>query len=642
LNNPFKKLTTPEYSEFIYKSKYARWRDDLGRRENWDETVTRYVTFFMDKYPNIDESVWGDLYQGIYNFDVMPSMRALMCAGPALERDNVSGYNCSFIAIDDQLAFDEILYILCCGTGVGFSVERQYINKLPTIAENFYKTQTIIVPHDSKIGWASAYRELISLLYSGKIPKWDFSGIRPEGSRLKVFGGRASGPGPLEELFEFTINVFKGAAGRKLTSIEVHDIVCKIAAIVVVGSVRRSALISLSNLSDLRMSVAKSGQWWVENPQRALANNSVCYTEKPSIDVFLKEWLNLYESKSGERGIFSNEAANNLLPKRRKSLGHSKWGANPCVEIVLRDTGQMCNLTEVIVRPNDTLDTLKEKVRLATILGTFQATLTDFRYLRNVWKQNCEEERLLGVSLTGIMDHPVLNGENYINYSDKEVITWLEEMKQVSLDINAEWSEKLGIKPATAITAVKPSGTVSQLTDTASGIHPRYSKYYTRTVRGDNKDPLTKLMKDNGVPNEPDLVNPEKTTIFSFPIKAPESSVFRDDRTAIEQLELWKIYQLHWCEHKPSITVYVKENEWVSVAAWIYENFDIVSGVSFLPHSNHSYKQAPYQEIDEEQYLLDLQKVVHPNWDDLSKYELEDQTTAMHEYACTGNSCEIV
>lgn len=635
--NPFElETSTPQYSEFIHKSRYAKWIESKKRRETWEETVDRYVSFWKDKFPDKDIPL-DDIKSNIYNLKVMPSMRALMTAGKALDKDNVAGYNCAFIAINDLRVFDEIMYILMCGTGVGFSVERQYVNQLPTLSEEFYETETTIITKDSKIGWASSFKELLSLLYVGKIPSWDFSKIRKSGSRLKTFGGLASGSEPLNDLFNFTIDLCTNASGRKLTSIECHDLVCKIAEIVVVGGVRRSALISLSNLSDERMRNAKNGAWWEDNQQRALANNSVCYTEKPDIDIFIKEWLSLYQSKSGERGIYNNEATNLLIPKRRKELGHTSFGCNPCSEIILRDTGQFCNLTEVVIRSKDTLETLLNKIEIATILGTLQASITSFRYLRKQWRRNCEEEALLGVSLTGITDHSVMNGsEGYDVLKD-----WLKKLKNKTIIVNEEWSKKIGINRATAITCVKPSGTVSQLVDTSSGIHPRYSKYYTRTIRSDTKNPVTHMMKDQGVPNEPDITKPNSCVIFSFPVKAPEEAILRDDRSAIEQMELWKIYQLHYCEHKPSITVYVKEDEWLKVASWVYDNFDIISGISFLPHTKHSYKQAPYQEITEEQYLKDVSNSIVLDWDKLKKYEKEDTTTSSKELACFSGNCEI-
>jgi len=639
---PFNKLRTPEYSKYIYKSRYARWIPKENRREEWDETISRYLSFFFDKLDIKDKGLYDRLFNGIHEFKVMPSMRSLMTAGPALDRDNVAGYNCAAVAIDDVKSFDEIMYVLMCGTGIGFSVERQYVQKLPVVSEEFYDTDTIIKPRDSKIGWASSYRELLSLLYSGKIPKWDLSKIRKAGEPLKVFGGRASGPGPLDDLFKFTVETFLKAAGRKLTSLECHDLVCKVAEIVVVGGVRRSALISLSNLSDDRMRSAKSGQWWEINPQRALANNSVAYTEKPDMDIFIKEMLSLYESKSGERGIYNREATNNLLPDRRKELGYTEWLTNPCSEINLRASGEMCNLSTIIVRPEDTIDELLDKIEMATILGTFQSSLTNFRYLRKKWGQNCEEESLLGVSMTGILDHPILNGEGYLN-GNNDLIDVLTVLKEKSIEVNEHWAKKIGVNRASAITCVKPEGTVSQLTDTASGIHPRYSKYYIRTIRADNKDPLCIMMKEQGIYNEPDVMKPESTTIFSFPIESPSSGcVFRNDRTAIQQLEVWKVYQLYYCEHKPSVTIYVKEDEWLEVFAWVHKNFDIVSGISFLPHTDHSYKQAPYQEIDKEMFNELKSKEKSIDWSQLESFESVDSTTSTKEYACSSGSCEIL
>ena len=635
-----------EYQHFIHLSRYARWRDKLGRRETWEETVNRYISYFQDKYPVLPASLWESLRTGILDLDVMPSMRCLMTAGTALDRDNVAGYNCSFLAFEKPKRFDEMMYILMCGTGVGFSVERQFINKLPEVASEFEETSTTIVVSDSKQGWAKAYRELISLLYAGQIPKWDMSRVRPAGARLKTFGGRASGPGPLDDLFNFTIETFTNAQGRKLNSIEVHDLACKIADIVVVGGVRRSALISLSNLTDERMRRAKNGTWWDDNSQRGLANNSVCYTERPDIEIFLREWMSLIESKSGERGIFNREGAKKKVTSIGRRDPEFEFGTNPCSEIILRPN-QFCNLSEVIVRPDDTLDDLKRKVRLATFLGTLQSTLIDFKYLSPEWKRNTEEEHLLGVSLTGIMDHPVLNNNlgtpAWFSKKDMWLPEILHELKEVAIESNKEMAAKLGIEESTSITCVKPSGTVSQLVDSSSGIHPRYSRHYIRTVRADLKDPLCKMMQDLGFPWEPDVTKPTTTAVFSFPIEAPAASVFRDDRTAIEQLELWKIYQDHWCEHKPSITVYVKNDEWLDVGAWVYRHFDDVSGVSFLPHTDHSYRQAPYQEITEEEYnelINNMPKEV--DWSKLSEYEHEDMTENTKELACTAGACEIL
>ena len=645
------------YENYIALSRYARWLPREKRRETWEETVTRYTKFMCKRNPQFDEGELADLYaceDAILSLEVMPSMRTLMVAGEALDRDNMAAFNCAYVAVDSPRVFDETMYVLMCGTGMGFSVERQYIQKLPEVAEEFHDTETVIVVRDSKIGWSTAYKELISMLYNGQIPRWDVSKIRAAGESLKIFGGRASGPAPLEDLFRFTIEVFKNAAGRKLTSIECHDIMCKVADIVVVGGVRRSALISLSNLTDERMRVAKSGQWWEGNGQRALANNSVCYTEKPDMEIFMKEWLSLVQSKSGERGIYNREAAIKMKPERREA---ADFGCNPCSEINLRSK-QVCNLSEVVVRSTDTFEDLKRKVRLATILGTLQSTLTNFRYLSKKWKDNTEEERLLGVSLTGIMDHPVMSGSLKTAFYEEYKEKWyefigtenippilekvLEELKEVAIETNKEWADKLGIPPSVAITCVKPSGTVSQLVDSASGIHPRYSPYYIRTVRADKKDPLAQMMVDQGFPVEDDVTKPGSGYVFSFPMKAPEGSIFRDDRDAIQQLELWKIYAIHWCEHKPSITVYVKDDEWLSVGAWVYENFDICSGVSFLPHSNHSYRQAPYDEIDEKTYDKVLQSMPKDvDWSRLGEYEDTDRTTGAKELACTAGGCEI-
>jgi len=670
--------------------------DDEGRRETWPETVDRYINFFSDRCTGPEGKILNDeVKPEILNLNVMPSMRCLMTAGAALDRDNVAGYNCSYAAVEgsgkelfvmtdemheagfdspikitasDPLAFDECMYILLCGTGVGFSVERQYVATLPVVGhalprkmylrteENYpgvpkeelstydRKTKTIHVA-DSKYGWASAVRILIVELYNGNFDvQWNTSKVRPAGSRLKLFGGRASGPGPLESLFKFAVGAFSNANGRKLTSIECHDLVCKIADSVVVGGVRRSALISLSNLTDSRMRAAKSGEWWTENKQRELANNSVSYTEKPDIGIFLKEWVSLYESKSGERGIFSREAAQRIAARNGRRDPNHDFGTNPCSEIILRSK-QFCNLTEVVVRPDDTLETLRSKVKYATILGTLQSTLTDFRYLSSKWRENTEEERLLGVSLTGIMDHPIMSGNRRRGSFENGMFLpeALEHLKEVAIETNRLWAARLGINPSTAITCVKPSGTVSQLVDSASGIHPRYSEFYIRTVRTDKKDPVYKFLVDQGVPVEDAIGKEDSTAIFSFPVSAPKNSITRNDMTALEQLELWRTYAEHWCEHKPSITVYVREHEWLEVGAWVYSNFDLISGVSFLPHSDHIYPQAPYQEISEEEYtrkLLEMPK--HIAWERLSDYETEDSTTVTHELACSAaGGCEL-
>lgn len=614
--------------------------EEENRRESWDETVTRYLDFILDKaYPEPvtqDFNSWhtlrDELWNAIYNLEIMPSMRAMMTSGPALSRDNTCGYNCSYLPIDDVKSFDEAMFILLCGTGVGFSVERQYISKLPEVPERLFDSDTIVVVKDSKEGWAKSLRQLISLLYSGEIPKWDVSRVRPAGARLKTFGGRASGPGPLEDLFRFVISKFRGAIGRKLNSLECHDILCKIGEIVVVGGVRRSAMISLSNLSDDRMRVAKSGSWWENEGQRALANNSIAFTEKPDAHAFMKEWLALYESKSGERGIFNRVAAQKQAARNNRRDSTIDFGTNPCGEIILRPY-QFCNLTEVVVRADDDYDSLARKVRLATILGTFQATLTNFPYLRKIWKQNTEEERLLGVSLTGQMDNRrLVAGE-----------ISLADLREVSIQTNQEWASLLGINPSAAITTVKPSGTVSQLVDSASGIHTRHSPYYMRSVRADNKDPLTKFLQETGVPNEPDVMKPNNTTVFFFPVKSPEGAYTRNDFTAIEQLEYWLRVKTEWCEHNPSITVTIRENEWPEVGGWVYKNFDHITGVSFLPHSDHVYRQAPYDECTEERYNEMLEKMPKSIlWSDLAFYETEDGTVGSQSFACGPDGCEVV
>ena len=639
------------YQEYIHLSRYARWDYDNGRRETWDETVERYFNFFSEWLEEkhdykLENGERTELENAVKELKVMPSMRCLMTAGPALKKENTAGYNCSYVKVDSPRSFDEILYVLMNGTGVGFSVEEEYTAQMPVVPDELYETDTVIVVADSKLGWAKAFKELVSLLYGGHIPKWDVSKVRPAGSPLKTFGGRASGPEPLVDLFNFTINTFKGATGRKLKPIECHDIVCKTAEIVVVGGVRRSALISLSDLNDREMRFAKSGQWWEQDVQRALANNSVNYKEKPDVGTFMREWLSLYDSKSGERGIYNGLSAKRAVERLneryrdgsgdyiRRRDAREDFGTNPCSEIILRSR-EFCNLSEVVVRRRDTRESLKAKVKHATILGTFQSTLTEFKYLSREWKRNCDEERLLGVSLTGIMDNPLTNGtKNGL----KEL---LEELRDVAYETNKEWADRLGIPHAAAITCVKPSGTVSQLVDSASGIHARHNPFYIRTVRADNKDPLCKLMQEMGFPNEPDVTKPDHTTVFSFPMKSPKDAVFRMDMSALEQLELWKTYQESWCEHKPSVTISVKEDEWVDVAAWVYENFDSISGISFLPFSEHVYRQAPYQDCTEEEYNEALEQMPkNVDWAELSKYESQDYTVSSQELACVAGGCE--
>jgi ribonucleoside-diphosphate reductase alpha chain len=629
-----------DYQSFIHTSRYARWLDDEGRRESWDETVGRYMNNVVE--PVVDSGASEDnmeiaqqIEQAILGLEVMPSMRAMMTAGPAANRDNTCMYNCSYLPVDDPKSFDEAMFILLCGTGVGFSVERQFVSKLPEIPELFYSETTIVVK-DSKEGWAKALRQVLALLWAGEIPQWDIGLVRPAGAKLKTFGGRASGPAPLVELFNFVITTFKNAQGRKLSSIECHDIMCKIGEVVVVGGVRRSAMISLSNLSDDRMRHAKSGAWWENDPQRALANNSVSYTEKPDAVSFMREWMALVESGSGERGVFNRQASKKQAEKNGRRDPNYEFGTNPCSEIILRPN-QFCNLTEVVVRATDSMEDLERKVRLATILGTIQSTYTKFPYLRKVWNKNTEEERLLGVSLTGIMDNSLMTIKN------KGLEKTLEHLRGIAVSTNAEWANRLNIPVAAAITCVKPSGTVSQLVDSASGIHARHSPYYIRTVRGDNKDPLTQFMTDQGIPSEPCVMKPDQTTVFSFPVKSPTKAVVTEDMTAIEQLETWLMYQRSWCEHKPSVTINVRKDEWFEVGAFVYKYFDEMSGVSFLPYNEHTYQQAPYQEINKDHYkdlLSSMPSAIA--WSELANYEKEDNTVSMQTMACTGDVCEMV
>jgi len=644
-----------DYQNFIALSRYARWLPEKKRRETWEETVARYFDFMEEHLKDNTEGeltpkVRKELETAVLKLEVMPSMRALMTAGKALKENNIAGYNCAYLSVDHWKAFDECLYVLMHGTGVGFSVERQFVTKLPEIPSEMIDVDDVVVVKDSKEGWQSAFRKLITYLYDGEMPKWDFSKVRPKGARLSTFGGRASGPEPLLDLFNFTTNLFKEAVGRKLTSYECHRMMCKIAEVVVVGGVRRSALISLSNLTDERMRSAKSGQWWSDTPEMALSNNSVCYTEKPDIGIFMKEWTSLYESKSGERGIFNREAAKKQVEfgtDGRRDTEH-EFGCNPCSEIILRD-GQFCNLTEVVVRAEDSQADIMRKVKLATILGTFQASLTDIKRLRPKWVHNTEEEALLGVSLTGIMDNSFMNGGgngrgiSEWNSNQKSLPDFLKSLKSQTVATNKEWSKVLGISQSTATTAIKPSGTVSQLVDSASGIHTRHNDYYFRRVRADAKDPIAQLMEDQGIPCEADVMKPKSVKVFTFPMKAPKGAVLRNERTAIEQLELWFTYQKYYCEHKPSVTISVREHEWMEVGAWVYKNFDDVSGVSFLPHSDHSYQQAPYEDCTEEEYTELAKKMPKAvDWNLISTYELTDMTVGTKTLACTGSVCELV
>ena len=631
--------TMTPYQTYIAKSRYARYLDDKGRREHWNETVDRYFDF-MEKHLKENNNytmppeLRQKLAQSVQNLDVVPSMRAIMTAGEALERQNIAGYNCSYLPIDDVKAFDEAMYILLCGTGVGFSVEQKYVNKLPEIPERLFESNTVVAVKDSKEGWAKALRQVLALLYAGEIPKWDVSAVRPAGARLKTFGGRASGPEPLVELFKYVVARFKTAAGRKLTSLEAHDILCKIGEVVVVGGVRRSAMISLSDLSDDRMAHAKAGNWWDGNGQRALANNSAVYENRPDVGQFMREWSSIYESHSGERGIFNRYASELQAAKNGRRKLNQEWGTNPCSEIILRPY-QFCNLSSVIVRSDDTVDRLRDKVAMATILGTFQSTMTHFPYLRKIWQTNTEEERLLGVSMTGILDNPLLN-----NPDSQELPKLLEELRDVAVATNAEFAANLSIPTSVAITCIKPEGTVSQLTGTASGIHPQHSQYFIRRVRSDNKDPLTDFLKSQGFPSETCVMKPESTTVFSFPMKVAEGALFREDLTAIEHLRLWLLYQRHWCEHKPSVTISVKEEEWPEVGAWVWKNFDEVTGVSFLPMDGGTYRQAPYETITAEEYdKLFAEMPTGIDWELLK--EGTDNVEGAQTLACTAGGCEV-
>ena len=632
-----------DYQSFIHQSRYSRWLEEEGRRETWEETVTRLLNFYKDFIKknhdySMPKEMFTDLYTAMVTLEIMPSMRAMMTAGNALERNHIAAYNCSYLPVDSPSAFDECLYILMHGTGVGFSVERQYINQLPSVPDVVEDSETTIIVQDSKEGWFRGFKELINLLYAGMLPRWDMSRLRPAGAKLKTFGGRASGPEPLDDLFSFSCNLFKKASGRKLTSIECHDLMCKIADVVVVGGVRRSALISLSNLSDDRMRHAKSGSWWDTDPHRALANNSVCYTDgSADMGSFMREWTALYESKSGERGIFNRQAAQQQAAKYGRRDSDIDYGTNPCCEIILRPK-QFCNLSEVVVKAEDNAETLQKKVELATILGTIQACFVDFKGLSRQWVRNTEEERLLGVSLTGILDNKMMS-----NKTNDNLETLLSNLRLTAVATNSKWAKYLGIEPSAAITRVKPSGTVSQLVDAASGIHPRHSEYYIRTVRADKKDPLTQFMTEKGFPVEDELAKPQSMSVFNFPMKSPKGALTRHDLSAIDHLKIWQIYSEHWCEHKPSITVSVQEHEWMEVGAYVYNNFNLMSGISFLPMTEHTYKQAPYQDCDKETYDELLSKMPKDvDWKLLAEFEAEDNTHGSQTLNCSGDVCEVV
>lgn len=635
-----------DYQNYIAKSRYARFLDSEGRREHWDETVTRYLDYFEQDLDErhgykVPATLRSELYSAIHDLHVMPSMRALMTAGEAAKRENLAVYNCAYLPLDRPRAFAEALYILMCGTGVGFSVERQYANMLPEVPSDFSRTAFDIVVGDSKMGWAVAFEDLLTCLYAGTIPHIIYDEIRSAGERLKVFGGRASGPEPLQRLFEFTIRTFRNAAGRKLNSLECHEIATMTGDIVVVGGVRRSAEISLSNLSDPRMRDAKSGDWRAHKPHLQLANNSVAYTEKPDVGAFMAEWHSIYMSKSGERGIFNRVGAQKKVLRLGRRDHRFDFGVNPCGEIILRPRG-LCNLSESVVRRNDSLAELREKARLAAILGTWQATQTRFGFVEPDWRKNAEEERLLGVSQTGIYDNPMMRGDMGMEALGRQ----LHDLKGVVLSTNREMAYEIGISPSAAATTVKPSGTVSQLVNSPSGIHQGHAPYYIRRVSADNKDPVTQFMIDSGIPNEPHATKPNDMTVFSFPIALAHDTVTREQVTAIQHLELVKLYNNVWSEHAVSCTVSIKEHEWPEVGGWVYNNFDDVVGLAFLPHfaEDSSYTQMPYETIDKWQYedlLAKMPKAL--DWSKLAEYEAgEDTVTGTREFACQGNTCEIV
>lgn len=622
------------FQSFIFISRYSRWLPSHNRRESWDECVDRWWNYFTDKVPTLAER--PDVKEAILNLEVLPSMRSLMTAGIALDHDNTCLYNCSYLPIESVDSFAELFVILMNGTGTGYSVERQYTDKLPTVANKIVKNfDKVIVVEDSKEGWGNALKTLFNDLYSGKHPKWDLSKVRPSGARLKTFGGRASGPAPLDNLFKFLVKVFYNAQGRKLSALECHDTCCAIANAVIVGGVRRSAMISLSDLGDREIAMCKSGAWWEQAGFRSYANNSAVYRGKPPMGQFLEEWTSLYNSHSGERGMINRRA----LQEQAVKWGREKnceYGTNPCAEIILKPF-EFCNLSTVVVRTDDTAASLKKKVELATIIGTVQSTFVKFPYLRPEWKKNCEEERLLGVSMTGIFDNKLTSGLE----GKPKLVRLLENLRDHATATNLKWAEKLGINPSKSITCVKPEGTTSCLVDSASGLHPRYADYYFRRIRLDKKDPLYNLMKDQGVPCEDDVINPTSTAVFTFAMKAPRGTVTTEDLRALDHLDLWKTYQEHYCHHKPSVTVNYKDSEFLEVGNWLWENFDMATGIAFLPGGdNHTYAQAPFEQIDSATYAAHPK--VKVNFNDLMKYESEDNTEVGKEFACSAGGCQIV
>jgi ribonucleoside-diphosphate reductase alpha chain len=634
------------YQQVIFKTRYARWVEEEGRRENWDETVKRYCDYFEDHLKEkhshkIPRKVLKEVYDSIYNLEVMPSMRTLMTSGKALESAEVANYNCAFLVVDAVRAFSEHMYVLMCGAGSGFSVERRFTEKLPEVPEELHPSDTTIIVADSRKGWCAAYNQYLNLLFAGNIAKVNVDKVRKEGTRLKTFGGYASGPGPLLDLFKHTEEIFRGAQGRQLRPIEVFSIMCYIAQIVVVGGVRRSATIALFDKDDIEMRTAKSG-YWFNDPKRkhyAMANISAVFETKPAAAEFMDIWRDLVASKAGEPGILNRKA----LWEGAEAIGRATryedgsripYGVNPCSEIVLQPYS-FCNLTGAAIRPEDTLEDIKKKVRVATIIGTWQATVTDFDYLRKVWQSNVEDERLLGVCLAGIMDHPVLS------QTTEESARWENELRELAWEVNKSIAEDIGINTTASVTAIKPAGNSGELYDVASGIHPRYAPYYIRSIRQSNGDPMTEFLKATGIPHEVSVQN-ARDSIFYFPVKSPEGAICAKDRTAIQQLEHWLHMKRNYATHTISATVYVREHEWIAVGAWVYDNFNEVTGLSFLPYDDHIYQQAPYTPCSAEDYEKARGKMPEEiDWSLLKHFEQSDSTTVSQEFACTGGSCAL-
>ncbi|OHA58490.1 MAG: ribonucleoside-triphosphate reductase [Candidatus Vogelbacteria bacterium RIFOXYD1_FULL_44_32] len=622
--------------EFVYYRTYANWIEDEGRRETWIETVERYISFMQENMGALlTEAEYDEIRQTILKQEAMPSMRLMQFAGKAARATNVCAYNCSYIAPTKLEDFAEIMYVSMCGTGAGYAAESQNIQQLPIIKRQTGEKIATHTVEDSKEGWCNALTLGFKTWYDGKDVDFDFSQLRPAGARLKTMGGKSSGPEPLRQLLTFTRDHILRKQGKRLSNLDAHDIICKIGEIVVAGGVRRSALISLSDFDDTDIRDAKKGLFWITDPQRSLANNSAVYNEKPTASDFLAEWTALVKSGTGERGIFNRGGLKTSMPERRRKISANhfdKFGTNPCGEIILRSK-QFCNLSEVVARAEDTEETLLKKIRIATILGTYQSTLTKFRYLSDEWRQNCEEERLLGVSITGQWDCPaVRNAET------------LRKMRDYAIEVNKEYAKRFGVNESTSITCVKPSGTVSQTVDAASGMHPRHAAYYIRRIRISATDSLFKMLKDQGVPYNPEVgqsLEGATTYVLDFPVKAPDNSTFKDDLSALEQLKYWQMLKENYTEHNPSVTISVGENEWIVVANWLYENWEMIGGLSFLPRSEHVYQLAPYEEIDEARYQELVKGFADMDFSKIMSYELKDETEVKKELACAGGTCEI-